>query len=125
MTSPQAVRAMLVEAAGRGAPRGLRRSRRRCSWLPSAQTSHRSHSKAAPHSGCHGAWNAEGLLTPVSGWGSPLCHGDQSSHKYHRTGGASSWIVSPGHHYKCQHRKSGRWSKEIQEVTVLREFKRT
>lgn len=43
----------------------IRRSRHRCSWLPSAQTSHRFHSMGVPHSDCHGVWNAGGPQTSV------------------------------------------------------------
>lgn len=78
----------------------IRMSRRHCSGWPSARTPHRFHSTGAPRSDCHGVWSGGGPLTPVPGWGSPLCRGGQSSHICHRRGEVSSWTVSPGHHYK-------------------------
>lgn len=87
-----------------GAGRGwgfIRKSRRRCSWWPSAQTPRRFHSTGVPRSDCRGVWNGGGPLTPAPEWDNPLCRGGQSSHICHRRGEVSSWTVSPGHRYKC------------------------
>lgn len=89
----------------------VRRSRRRCSWWPSAQTSRRCRSRGAPRCGCHGAWSVEGPPMSVPGWDSPPCHADQNSHRCHRRGGVSSWTAFPGHHCKVNVGK-GLWSEQ-------------
>lgn len=69
----------------------VRRSRRRCSRLSSAQTSRRCHSRAAPPACCRGTWSVEAPPASAPGSGSPRCRGDQSSRRCRRRGEASSW----------------------------------